>query len=92
MKTINRKNETSYQHQLYNLLNRKEYEKLAETSEEKKNENIAMNIKKQKEFVEYERKVSDTSKHLEFIRDRHLPKFVPFVNLEDLQEQQEENQ
>ena len=90
VKFINLKKETQYQNQLYNLLHKKDYDKLSEQiSEEKKGENIAINIREQKGFKDFEAKSGDTSKHFEYIRDRHLPKFIQFVNLKDLENSEE---
>lgn len=66
------------------MLNKEEYEEyLNTTPDEKKRDNIAVNLKMKKEFKEYEEKTLDKTKHQEFIRERHLPKFIPFVNLEE---------
>lgn len=70
------------------MQNKKEYEEyLKNTTNEKKRENIAVNLQKKKEFKEYEEKSNDMAKHQEFIRERHLPKFIPFVNLEENDEE-----
>jgi len=75
------------------LLNKKEYDHFTETIPEgEKNQNIAMNLKKEQEFKEFEKKVADSSKHYEYIRDQHLPKFIPFVNLADLEHPNDEKQ
>ena len=90
VKFLNTKKETQYQNQLYNLLHKKEYDKLNEkVDDEKKVENIAMNLKEKQGFKEFEQKAADSSKNLEYIRDRHLPKFIPFVNLADLEHPEE---
>lgn len=79
---FNNKKEAIYENSLYNMLNRKEYEEYRQTiSEGKKRENIAIDLKQRKSSKEFERKFADSKHHGEFIRDRYLPKFVPFVDV-----------
>ena len=69
------------------MLNRKEYEEYRATvSEEKKRENIAKDLKQRKSSKEFEEKLKDSKKHEEFIRDRFLPRFVPFVDISKVEE------
>lgn len=71
----------------YNLLNKNEFKDYVQ-SDEKKIEDISSNIKSKKEYKIYEEKMKSVEKEEEFKRDRVLPKFMPFININKLQENQ----
>lgn len=68
------------------MFNKEEYEKYQESvSEDEKRENIAVNLRRDKEYKKFEENMKDASKHEQFLQDRFLPRFVPFIKISDIE-------
>eukprot|EP01016_Furgasonia_blochmanni_P010130 TRINITY_DN14265_c0_g1_i3.p1 TRINITY_DN14265_c0_g1~~TRINITY_DN14265_c0_g1_i3.p1 ORF type:complete len:232 (-),score=64.38 TRINITY_DN14265_c0_g1_i3:327-1022(-) len=83
-RTQNAKTKKNWQTMIYNILNKEEYDEYFQTSQEEKEKSISANIKAEKEYLEYEKKLEEATKKERNFRAKVLPEFKPFITSKNM--------